>query len=45
MNVLLENYGDVLIAIICSAVILLMTDPVLTLIGTFVNDMLTMLMG
>ena len=45
MNELFETYGDVLISIICSAIILVLIDPVLNMVGTFVNTVLVMLMG
>ena len=45
MSELFENYGDVLISIICVAIILILTDPVLNMVGGFVDTILIMLMG
>ena len=40
MDVLLEEYGDVLISIIIA-----LTDPVLNTVGGFINEILGALMG
>lgn len=45
MSELFENYGDVLISIICAAIILILTGPVLNMVGGFVDTILIMLMG
>ena len=42
---ILEEYGDVIIAIICGATSLSLSIALLPIIGTFVSDILSMLMG
>lgn len=45
MDVLLEEYGDVLISIVGAVIIIALTDPVLNTVGGFINEILGALMG
>ena len=44
MKPLLEEYGNVIIAIICAATILVVINPVLSLVGIKIDSILSLLM-
>ena len=44
MKPLLEEYGNVLLAIICAAIILVVINPVLDLVAIKIDAILTLLM-
>lgn len=45
MDTLFKYYGDVILSIIGSITILTLTNPILKVIGNFINNILTSLMG